>query len=41
MRAVYIDKYFMKDSHNCVFSTVSFPILERKNIKYKPKFKKE
>lgn len=33
MRAVYIDKYFMKDSVNCVISSVSLPILERKNIK--------
>jgi len=33
MRAVYIDKYNMKNSHNCVFASISLPILERKTIK--------
>jgi hypothetical protein len=33
MRVIYIDGYFLKDIHRCVFTGVSLPILERKNIK--------
>lgn len=33
MRAVYIDRYFMRDSYKCVLTSVSLPILERKRIK--------
>lgn len=33
MRAVYIDRYFMKNDHSCVFGSVSCPILNRKEIK--------
>lgn len=33
MRALYIGRYFMRDSHDCNFTGVSLPILERKSIK--------
>lgn len=33
MRTLYIDRYYMRDSHNCVFTGISLPVLERKNIK--------
>lgn len=35
MRAVYIDRYYMTNSHSCVFGCVSLPILKRKEIKQK------
>lgn len=33
MRAIYIDRYFMRDNHDCYFASISLPILERKHIK--------
>ena len=33
MRALYIDRYFMRDDNSCFIASVSMPILERKNIK--------
>lgn len=33
MRALYIDRYYMTDSNNCVLTGISLPILKRKIIR--------